>query len=166
MLSVKVTGAKELSKKFNRLQKKLPRQTKKAIRKSLIYGRKIAKQMAPVKTGALKAGIRFRVFPQKGYGILMSTVQKDYPYHFWINEVPGYKYATLARRRTPSGSWPTRAIRARWPRIYTKRWLYRATKHTGVPSYFTKTIEMMEKKYPATMRRAVKTAINQSGFRR
>ncbi len=165
VLSIKVTGAKEVAKKFERLQTKLPKNAIKAIRKSLVYGRRRAREMAPVKTGDLRAGIRFKVFPQKGFGVLMSTVSKDFPYHFWVNEVPGYKYATLARRRTRSGKWPTRAIRNRWPRIYTKRWLYRNTKHTGVPGYFNKTIKLMEKKYPATMRRAVKNAISQSGFK-
>ncbi len=46
-------------------------------------GQALAKRLAPQKSGALKKGIRFRLFQNKME--LISSVPKSFPYHLWVN---------------------------------------------------------------------------------
>jgi len=167
VIQIKVTGIKELSNKFNKLQKNMPKTALDSVKEVLKFGRKRAKDLAPTKTGDLKSNIRYKTFKNKEEvsGILMSSVSKEFPYNFWVNEMPGYKYATLAKRRTPSGAWPNRATRARWPKIYTQKRMYRTCNITGTPGYFTKAINDMEEKFPKLVGREIKNTIKRSGFR-
>jgi len=145
------TNADIVADKFGKAAKGIARANIKSMKGATLWGLRAARRMAPTKKGALKKGIRRKPIRRKGKIVsssLVSTVPGSFPYHFWVDEVPGYKYARLAKKRLASGSWPTRAIRNRWPRIYTKRMLYRQTKHSGVPGYFNKTALLLSKKFP------------------
>lgn len=155
MMSIKITGARQLSRKFNRLQKEMPKSTANGIRKTLKAGKRIAQGLAPQKSGELKAGIRYRVYKREGYGILSSTVSTAFPYNMWVNRSPGF--------RTIKGRFPFFLSRgrilyggsARAPSRKPIQW-------TGTPGYFDKTIKILEQKYPKIMNRAVDRAINKS----
>ena len=158
---------------MNKLQQGLPRGNEKAVRKSLTEAKRIARGLAPERTGKLKAGIKGKMFVRKGevIGVLSSSVPGKFPYNLWINEISPFKYATLARRRVwtkgakTRGAWPTRATRARWPGIYTKRWLYRNTKNPTGHKFFERTIKLMEDKFPKTVERELVNTIKRAGFK-
>lgn len=146
-----VSNIPEVQAKFNKVIKQLPKANIKSVKGATLWGQRWARRMAPVYEGKLKAGIKRRQVQRKGKVVsssLVSTVPKAFPYHFWVNEVKGFKRVRLARKRTRTGNWPSRSVRNRWPKIYTKRLLYRQTRHTGVPGYFTKTFNLLAKKFP------------------
>jgi len=154
VVSIKITGLKKLSMKFNRLQKDIPKAVDKGIRETLKEGRRIAKSMAPIKSGDLRSGIKFRTF--KGGGELISEVKSGFPYNLWVNRSQGY-----------------RTIRGRFPFFGSKgrRVLYGGSAHapsgksikwTGTPGYFDKTVRILEKKYPKIMEKMIKKSIKKS----
>jgi len=142
---------KEYAERLRKAGNMLKKANIKTIKGATLWGQRYARRLAPHKSGALKRRIQRRPIKRKGNVVsstLVSTVPKSFPYHFWVNETPGYKYARLARKRARSGAWPTKRLRARWPKHYVKRFLYRQTKHTGIPGYFTKTSMALAKKFP------------------
>lgn len=160
-MTIQVTGAKELARKFTKLQSRIPKAGENAVRRALKRGKRMARDLAPEKRGTLKAGIRRKTVTKRGNlisGTLSSSVPGAFPYNLWVNRSPGY--------RTIRGRWPFFLSRgkilyggsARSPSRKPINW-------TGTPGYFDKTIKFMEEKYPKMASEEVKNAIKRSGFK-
>lgn len=102
-------------------------QAPKSIKRALREGQIFARGLAPFNTGALRFGITQRQINKKE-GILQSTVPKSFPYHFWVNEEPGYvniRYKYNGFALTP----------------------YAQVARTGTPGYFTLTAQFLQDRY-------------------
>ena len=128
MISVGITskGIPKLSKKFVRLQKEIPQAGKRGIYQVLKEGKQIAVSAAPRYTGNLKKGIRRSSVKKNGNvisGTLSSSVPKSHPYHYWVNEEKGWRYARLGKRKTPTGGWPSKTLRQNFPKNIVSKWV-------------------------------------------
>ena len=78
------SNAREIAGKINMLKKNIPKESKKALAELASIGRQIAWNLAPAKTGNLRAGIHYKVFKNKAE--IISMVPKSFPYQFWVNQ--------------------------------------------------------------------------------
>lgn len=116
---------------FSRLDKPVS----KTITGITLQGVRMAKSIAPVKTGKLKRGIFRRVYPKAGRGYIysMSRSVKNFPEpnlkELWINEVPPYNAIHLFGKGK-------------------KRTYKNCRGRTGVPRYFYQTYLSLKVMYP------------------
>ena|SRR3990167_6337181 len=133
------TNADEIAQKFARFRNEFPRNNREAIKDAQMMGVRIARRIAPQKSGDLKEGIRRKpIIVSKGSvsGSIISTVPKSFPYHFWINEEPGYETVSLPTTRNFSKSGPRKPVR------------HANTRRTGATRYWDLTRDSLQKIYP------------------
>lgn len=127
----------------------LDKPTSKTMRQITKQGKMIIRTLAPIKSGRLKKSIFRRAYKKKGM-IGVFALRRGFRYDFWVNE--DLKVATLARRRTAGGRWPNKTLRNSNPPLWTRRWTYRQTKHTGLPGFFTAGAKILARNYPKMMK--------------
>ena len=121
-----------------------------SLKKISKEGELIAKQMAPQKTGALQMGITS--IANKEQAKIISAVPSLFPYHFWINQQPGYE-----------------TIIPKFPYFYPKQppIMYGQSGvkggkgvndvvWTGLPKYFTRTFTIVESMFFRDVKENVK----------
>ena len=94
----------------------------------------IAIQLAPKKGGGIVNNIR--VEHKKKYSKVISSVQKSFPYQFWVNETSPYKSIKLIPHFRPRGKKKQIVF------------YYREVAKTGIPRYFDIASEIVSKKFP------------------
>ena len=150
MMKVTLLEGKDIVQNFERAKAGIMRTSIKSVKGATLAGQRFARRIAPVATGALKAGIIRRPVMRKGKqvsSVLISKVDKPFPYQKWVNT--NIKYVTLPTRRTRYGTWPTSSTRTKWARKgLMRRWRYAQTKHTGLPGYFNLTADYLSKVFP------------------
>ena len=109
---IMTSNAKDVSTYFRKLGPKLKKAWYRGLRNSVRDGKSIALQLAPQKSGTLKAGIFYRLFKNKA--MLVSSVPGDFPYNKWINMDEPYIGLNF-----PKGAWipPSKSYTGRWARI-------------------------------------------------
>jgi len=119
------TNAGQVAGKLQQMSVKVSQVSDKVIHEVARAGESYARNLAPVKTGALKANITTTF--NKNRATIMSRVLKDFPYHLWVNVQPGYEKIFLP--------------------LAGRKMAYTETKKTGEPAYFTKTAEFVMKMF-------------------
>lgn len=151
---MKVTSnAGDLARRFDLAAKRLNQTNIKTIRGVTLAGQRFAREISPVKSGALYRGIERRAVHSRGNvvsGSIISSVPKSFPYQFWVNE--DIKSVHLVKRMTRFGKFPTSKTRNSNLNYWTKLTAYRQTKHTGIPAYFDLTFKHLSEVLPVTMK--------------
>jgi hypothetical protein len=78
------SNALQVASNLGKISAELPKATNLALRELSLIGKRIAQNLAPQKSGALKRGITRKVFKNKAE--VTSRVFKSFPYHFWVNQ--------------------------------------------------------------------------------
>ena len=166
-MRIKYTWNKaELAERLKTAKKNLDKANVRTINGATLAGMRFARRIAPRKTGSLIKNITRRSVVRKGKvvsGSLVSTVNKNFPYHLWVNE--DIKRVRLPIRKTRFGKWPKSSTRIRAPLYWTRSFAYRETRHTGVPGYFRLTHEFLRKKFPEIYQNELKKSLKMSGLK-
>lgn len=142
---VRIVTPEQLAQNFRKAAKDFERMPLRTINQITMAGQRFARRIAPVHTGNLKEGIRRTKAIKKRdmtEGSIISSVPKSFPYHFWVNEEPGFQTVKLPTVSF-GGKFPTRKYRQTHKTERPMR--YAETRHTGMPGYFTKTAELLQK---------------------
>jgi len=82
------TNVKDVVNSISSIRLRLKKSQKKTLEFIAIQGKKIAKSLAPHKSGNLKRGIFHRSFKDKAE--IISAVSGRFPYNLWVNATPPF----------------------------------------------------------------------------
>ena len=82
------TNAKDVANSIKATRIRLKSSIKKPLEFIAIKGKKIAKSLAPQKTGAIKRGIFHKSFKDRAE--IISVVNSSFPYNLWVNATPPF----------------------------------------------------------------------------
>ena len=156
MLSI-THNANIIAKNLDNIAKDLPRENKKALTELAIMGKNLAKSIAPMKKGSLRAGITHTVFKNKAE--ITSRTFGLFPYHLWVNRTipslnirsPFNKYFSVGQSVIYGGSAISPSGR---PIIWT-----------GLGGYFDITAEVLRQKYGKRFSIAVEKTLKKNQTR-
>ena len=144
------SNAKQVSIAIGKVSKKIELEVQRAVKTTVIEGVGIARQLAPINSGALSAGITGTF--NKRQGKIISAVPKPFPYHFWVNREPGFQTIVGMPPYFKAGQKVAYGAAVESPKGRPIRW-------TGQPAYFTKTFKQVATLFRNRINRAVQTAI-------
>lgn len=150
------SNANIVAKNIGNIINDLPKENKKALTELAIFGKEMAKGLAPTKTGGIKAGLTHKVFKDRAE--ITSRVFKTFPYHTWVNRDINLnirsafnKYFARGQKVMYGGSAVSPAGR---PIIWT-----------GQGGYFDITAEVLKKKFGKRFSIAVEKTLKKNQTR-
>ncbi|KKN05844.1 hypothetical protein LCGC14_1083240 [marine sediment metagenome] len=133
------SNANIIAKNIGNIARDLPKENKKALTELAIMGKGIAKGIAPVKRGNLKAGITHKVFKDRAE--ITSRVFGLFPYHLWVNRtIPALNIKSAVNKYFARGQRVVYGGSAVSPSGTPIIW-------TGLGGYFDITAEVLRKKF-------------------
>lgn len=130
------SNAKELSITLKKINRSMRNKFFGSVKDTAFLGERIAKALAPYKTGRLKEGIYSRVYNDKA--IIRSGVPGPFPYHLWVNQTSPFKILKFRKRNkyfaTPQDVAYGQPAISRWGNL---------TNWTGMPGYMDVTAKVV-----------------------
>lgn len=158
MMSI-TSNANIIAKNIGNIAKDLPKENKKALTELAILGKDIAKGIAPIKRGSLKAGITHKVFKDRAE--ITSKVFKLFPYHLWVNRtIPALNIRSPFNRYFAQGQRVVYGGMAVSPPPRSKQIVW-----TGLGGYFDITAEVLRKKFGKRFNIAVSNTLKKNQTR-